>query len=440
MKLSAFFLFIIIAALAVGGFFYFQDTTAPYVALSRESGPLSAKGEMTVRAGDRGSGLKSLTVSVIQGEKPVTVLSKSYPKGTANATEKLDLTPAALKQGPFKLQVSATDHSIFNFGSGNSNSKVHTYEFDNKPPAVVVLSTAHNIARGGVGLAIYTVSKEVSKTGVAFDNRFFPAYRQPGGYYACLFPFPFDADETKYIPKILAVDLAGNQRLTGIYFHLLPKVFPADRINLTDAYLDHVNGQFQDQFPQAKTPLEVFLKVNRELRVADAKKLQETGLKTSPTPLWKDVFLRMPNSAPRGAYAQRRTYIYQGKEVDQQTHLGTDLAALAHAQIPAANSGKVAYADYLGIYGQCVIIDHGMGLQSLYGHLSAISVKAGDVVQKGQIIGNTGDTGLAGGDHLHFGMLVSGEQVNPVEWWDPSWIRNNISSKLEAADAMSKTK
>ena len=95
----------------------------------------------------------------------------------------------------------------------------------------------------------------------------------------------------------------------------------------------------------------------------------------------------------------------------------------------------MVYADDLGIYGQCVIIDHGLGLQSLYGHLSRISVKPGDPVQKGQIIGNTGDTGLAGGDHLHFGTAISGEQVNPIEWWDPSWIKNNVTGKLQEAKA-----
>ena len=141
----------------------------------------------------------------------------------------------------------------------------------------------------------------------------------------------------------------------------------------------------------------------------------------------------MPNSAPRGAFAQLRSYFYQGKEVDQQTHLGIDLASLAHAKVPAANRGKVVYADDLGIYGQCIVIDHGLGLQTLYGHLSRIGVKVGDEVQKGQIIGNTGDTGMAGGDHLHVGVVIAGEQVNPIEWWDLSWIKNNVTDKLKDA-------
>ena len=79
-------------------------------------------------------------------------------------------------------------------------------------------------------------------------------------------------------------------------------------------------------------------------------------------------------------------------------------------------------ASWLGIYGNCVIIDHGMGVQSLYGHLSSFDVKVGDTVTRGQIVGRSGMTGLAGGDHLHFTMLVGGRMVNPVEWWDPHWI------------------
>jgi murein DD-endopeptidase MepM/ murein hydrolase activator NlpD len=177
----------------------------------------------------------------------------------------------------------------------------------------------------------------------------------------------------------------------------------------------------------------VFLKANSELRGHDLKILGECGRKTSPVPLWQGEFLRLPNSAPRGVFAQARSYFYHGKLVDQQTHLGIDLASLPHANVPAANDGKVVYADDLGIYGQCVVIDHGLGLQTLYGHLSRIGVKVGAEVKKGEIIGNTGDTGLAGGDHLHFGIVVSGEQVNPIEWWDPSWIRNNVTSKLNAA-------
>jgi murein DD-endopeptidase MepM/ murein hydrolase activator NlpD len=142
----------------------------------------------------------------------------------------------------------------------------------------------------------------------------------------------------------------------------------------------------------------------------------------------------MPNTAPLGGFAQARTYTYQGQEVDRQTHLGFDLASLAHAAVPAANRGKVLFAESFGIYGQCILIDHGLGLQTLYGHLSQFNVKAGDMVEKGQIIGNSGATGMAGGDHLHYEVMVSGQSINPIEWWDAHWLKDNITGKLAIAN------
>jgi murein DD-endopeptidase MepM/ murein hydrolase activator NlpD len=415
-------------------FFYLRDTTEPVVALSRNSGPISGKMGVVMTLQDPGSGLKSLTIEAVQGDKTMPVLSRQYPAGTFQARESFSMgqTPG-LKEGPFKLNIEATDRSIFNFGAGNSNVLSLAFDYHNKPPAVVILSTAHNISRGGAGLVVYNVDRDLEKTGVVFADRFYPGYRQPEGFYACLFPFPYDLPAERFVPKVVAVDLAGNERQTGIYYRILPKSFPKDRIQLSDRFLEKISADFKDKFPQATSPLEIFLKANRELRAHDLKLLGECGRKTSPVPLWEGDFLRLPNSAPRGSFAQVRSYFYQGKEVDQQTHLGIDLASLAHANVPAANRGKVVYADELGIYGQCVVIDHGLGLQTLYGHLSRIGVKVGDEVQKGTIIGNTGDTGLAGGDHLHFGVVISGEQVNPIEWWDPSWIKNNVMGKLKDA-------
>jgi murein DD-endopeptidase MepM/ murein hydrolase activator NlpD len=424
---------VLLVIVMICGFFYLRDISGPAVSASPNGGAISGRKEIVLTLKD-GSGLKDLNVSVEQGDRHIPLLSKQYPPKTEQAQEKLTLSQGqGLKEGPLKLLVATTDRSMFHFGAGNKTARPIDFDYQNKPPTVVVLSTAHNISRGGVGLVVYTVNRPVEKTGVVFADRFFPGYRQSGDVYACMFPFPFDLPEERFVPKVLAVDQAGNERLTGIYYHLIPKRFPSDQLELSDAFLDKVSSEFKDRFPQAATPLDVFLKANSELRSHDLKILAECGRKTSPVPLWQGEFLRLPNSAPRGVFAQARTYLYHGKPVDHQTHLGIDLASLAHANVPAANNGKVVYADDLGIYGQCVIIDHGLGLQTLYGHLSRIGVKVGDEVKKGDIIGNTGDTGLAGGDHLHFGIVVSGEQVNPIEWWDRSWIKNNVTSKLDAA-------
>lgn len=433
MRTSAIVVLFILLILFGFGVYYFLDTSGPTIALSRQQGPISSKLDVGVKLRDR-SGLKALSINLRQGEKSFPVLARQYPSGTKEATESFKL-PAqpGLKEGPVKLEIRATDRSVFGFGSGNTTEQSLNFDYQNKPPAVVVLSTAHNVSRGGSGLVVYTVNREVARTGIVFADRFYPGYPQPGGFYACLFPFPSDLPEERFIPKVLAVDRAGNERLTGIYFHVLAKSFPKDRIELSDAFLEKVSTEFKDRFPQAATPLELFLRVNSDERRADSKILYQTAQKTSPTPLWEGDFMRLPNAAPRGSFSQLRSYFYKGQQVDQQYHMGIDLASLSHAKVPAANRGRVVYADDLGIYGQCVIIDHGLGLQTLYGHLSRIGVKEGSLVQKGDIIGDTGDTGLAGGDHLHFGVVVSGQEVNPIEWWDPSWIKNNVTGKLEEA-------
>jgi murein DD-endopeptidase MepM/ murein hydrolase activator NlpD len=150
--------------------------------------------------------------------------------------------------------------------------------------------------------------------------------------------------------------------------------------------------------------------------------------------LWGgEVFYKFANTKAESAFADQRTYRYQGREVDHQTHLGFDLASFANSPVHAANRGKVLYAADLGIYGNCIIIDHGLGVQSLYAHLSSFEVPVGAIVDKGQELGKSGQTGMAGGDHLHFTMLVNGQMVNPVEWWDPHWIDDRVKRKLGEA-------
>jgi murein DD-endopeptidase MepM/ murein hydrolase activator NlpD len=83
-----------------------------------------------------------------------------------------------------------------------------------------------------------------------------------------------------------------------------------------------------------------------------------------------------------------------------------------------------------------VILDHGMGLQSLYAHLSSIDVSVGDVVPLDAQLGRSGATGLAGGDHLHFTMLLHGRAVNPIDWWSPQWVEDRILRKLDEAGSV----
>jgi murein DD-endopeptidase MepM/ murein hydrolase activator NlpD len=369
----------------------------------------------------------------VQSGQRVELLNREYPAGTATATETLNLGKG-FAEGPVELQVDAIDHARIRFGKGNNITWSGSFTLDNQPPQISLLTTQHNLNQGGVGVVVYNLSEAAATTGVKVGEQLFPAYRQSSGSYVSLFAFPWNMAPSAFAPKIVAIDAAGNERAAGFYYHLKPVRFPTDKINITPQFLaSKIVPDFQQFFPEIDDPLELFLKVNRELRKENIAKVFAIGQQSAATPLWSGVFLRQPNAAVPGFFAQPRTYLSDGLIIDHQTHLGIDLASTARAPIPAANAGSVVFAEDLGIYGQCVIIDHGLGLQTLYGHLSQIDVKAGDIVSKGQIIGRTGISGMAGGDHLHFDVVVSGQQVNPIEWWDPSWIKNNVTDKLALA-------
>ena len=176
-----------------------------------------------------------------------------------------------------------------------------------------------------------------------------------------------------------------------------------------------------------------FLRINRDLRKQNNATITALAAKTSPQMLWKGVFKQLVNTAVEAGFADQRTYFHGKDEIDKQVHLGFDLASTMAAPVQASNRGIIVHADYLGIYGNCVIVDHGMGLQSLYAHLSSIDVKVGDQVELGQTLGRSGATGLAGGDHLHFTMLLGGQAVTPVDWWSAQWIEDRIMRKIREA-------
>ncbi len=239
-----------------------------------------------------------------------------------------------------------------------------------------------------------------------------------------------------------ARDEAGNQAKATFVDNVFEKPFKKSRIEIDDKFMNKTVPDIVEHSPELKMApppqdspemLAAFLRVNGELRKINADQISAFAAKTSAAKLWDGPFVQLGNSQVEASFADRRTYLYKGKEIDQQTHLGFDLAVTEHVPVAAANAGTVLNASWLGIYGNCVILDHGMGVQSLYAHLMSFDVKVGDMVARGQVIGRSDSTGLAGGDHLHFTMLVGGRMVNPVEWWDGHWIADRVERKLKEA-------
>jgi murein DD-endopeptidase MepM/ murein hydrolase activator NlpD len=240
--------------------------------------------------------------------------------------------------------------------------------------------------------------------------------------------------------SVFARDEAGNEATAALEHRVFPKTFRRSRIGVDDAFLGKVVPAILQNSPDFKVEnpgdlLASYLRINRDLRRTNDSSIAALALGTSPRTLWRGPFKQLLNSAVEAGFADRRTYVYQGDSVDFQTHLGFDLASTSAAPVLAANSGTVIHAGYIGIYGNCVIIDHGMGLQSLYAHLSSIGVQGGDNVQMNQELGRSGTTGLAGGDHLHFTMLLGGRAVTPIDWWSAQWVEDRITRKLREAGA-----
>ena len=425
------FLLVVVVVGGGAGYLLFVDRTKPEVSLSPDNDVAAPKREFSLGLRDPGAGLKSAKVVVSQGDKQITLLDQSYASPVKEATEKFSLEPAGLRDGPFTLTVTVTDRSIANFGVGNTSILSKNLTLDTIPPRIEVVSMAHNVRQGGVGAVSFTLSEEPEIAGVLVGNELFPAFKLDNGKYFGLYVFPYDMDPKVFVPKIKAVDKAGNEALTSFRFQAIPRKFREDKINISDAFLESKMPQYYNIITDTRDNLQIYLRVNNDLRRENGQFLHELGLKTAPKILWdKKAFQRLPNAAPRAGFGDHRTYYYQGREIDHQTHMGVDLASLEGATVPAANSGVVAFTGFFGIYGQTVIIDHGLGLQTLYAHLRQIDVKEGQEVKKGDPIGKTGTTGLAGGDHLHFGVLVFGHETSPIEWWDQHWIDDNILNKL----------
>jgi murein DD-endopeptidase MepM/ murein hydrolase activator NlpD len=234
------------------------------------------------------------------------------------------------------------------------------------------------------------------------------------------------------VPQVYATNGVGNDVMTPIEFEFPKKEQPkytAHTLNLDDKFIQKVVNELDPN--GSGDMVHRFVRINNEMRKENNKTLSDLRLKTGNKFLWTQPFARQSNAATEAHFADRRTYVYKGKKIDEQVHLGYDLAVTKNVGVEASNDGRVIYAAPLGIYGNCIVLDHGYGLQTIYGHLSRIDVKEGDMVKRGQVMGLSGMTGMAGGDHIHFSMQLDGVQIDPKEWWDGHWIKDHIAKRVD---------
>lgn len=389
---------------------------------------------------EQGKGLKSLTAVLSSGGTEYPLVSEQYDQPVMEKNFTVALTKVTgLKEGPALLRVTARDRSWWNFFRGNEAVLQKNLTIDITPPTLELVADDRYINFGGVGVLVYKPSNDTITSGVRIGNYFFPGYKgqvkEHADQYIVFFAHPYNVNEGEKA-SLVASDRAGNTREMKLVYELKNVKYKKSSIHIDDNFIQQkVAPLLNDVASRQASPKEIFIKVNKSLRKENEDKIRSITEKETPTIFWHDAFSQLSNSKVEANFADARTYIYKEDAIDSAYHLGYDLSVTKHYPAEAANSGKVAFVGDLGIYGNTVIIDHGLALFTLYGHLSSIDVKVGDQVKQRQLIGKTGETGLAAGDHLHFGVYLHGLAVLPVEWWDQKWINDNVQPKLAGSTA-----
>lgn len=333
-----------------------------------------------------------------------------------------------LKDGKARLIVEAASNDF----RGKTASAEREVIVVTQPPVISADQDQHYLYLGMADLVTLNLSGYWTEAGVRVGDEKFRAWPMPDGKlgFFSLFAFAWNMPQAT-VPVVYATNPGGNEVTSPIAFQFPKSEQPKYRVRdlaIDDRFIEKVVNELD---PNGSGDLVTrFVKINSEMRRANNNTLADLRLKTEPRFLWSQPFLQQPNTKVEANFADVRNYVHNGQKIDQQVHLGYDLSSTQHVDVMAANDGKVIYAASLGIYGNCIVLDHGYGLQSIYGHLSQIAVHEGDMVKRGQSMGKSGMTGMAGGDHIHFSMQLEGVQIDPKEWWDAHWIKDHIVKRV----------
>jgi murein DD-endopeptidase MepM/ murein hydrolase activator NlpD len=441
---------LVVAALVGAGSWYLAGQEAgPVVQLVRPGATVGRQITVEFTATVPGGKLKGLEAFLEQSGRSIPVASFAAPADATITQETPDRVRvvrtmsgsalATLQEGPARLLITATRPVLY--GLREAQTRVtYTLTVRLKKPTLSVVSTGHRLTLGGAEAILYRVTPP---EGVQVGDKFYPGFAASGaGLKAdaslklAFFALLSDQDATTPM-HLFARDVAGNSATAAFDYKVTVKRIARSRVTIDDRFLARVVPAVLKDTPGLNLPdgtaaerLSAFVTMNSDLRQKNAETIEKLAAGTAPEMLWKDAFKRLGRTKTESPFADHRVYVYNGKEVDRQVHLGFDLASTRTMPVTASNAGRVLYAGLLGIYGNTILIDHGMGLQSLYAHLSSMDVEAGDRVVQGETLGKSGRTGFAAGDHVHFTMLVGGRPVNPVEWWDPHWLKDRVFRKF----------
>jgi murein DD-endopeptidase MepM/ murein hydrolase activator NlpD len=393
------------------------------------------KTTLTVTLEARRGNVARVEVRIVQGGKSAVAARQEGAFGRrVEIPVTLESASLGLREGGAQLEVWARDDFWRPLRPDDRAIASYPLTVDLTPPKIEILAATQYVSPGGSGLVAFRVTG-AARAAVTAGKLVLPSFAWGSaerGARVALLALPWDFEPGAPL-AITAEDEAGNVASRGIPSEFKPRRFPHDTIEIKDAFLQAKVPELLPQHAAGRPLVEGFLVINRDLRRQAEEEKRRLGAATADKPLWEGPFTQPRNTKVFANFAETRAYVYGGREIDTQVHYGFDLASTKQSPVPAANKGAVVFAGPLTIYGNIVIVDHGLGLQTLYAHLSSVEVKVGDGVEKGQELGRTGSTGLAMGDHLHFEVLVNGVSVTPLEWWDAKWIRDHVGRPLREA-------
>ncbi len=366
-------------------------------------------------------------------------VNQEVENGICLAIEKPNISTKDIQS--LNLIVEVTDKSKWNFFSGNKTLENIPILIDTKKPQLAVVSNSYRITQGGSALVIFRAEDEnLDKIRISNgENEFIPQPFYKQGYYISLLAWP--KNNPTFNAKIYASDTAGNVSIASINFFAVKKEYKKTTISLTDSFIDGKISSLVEEIGERTLTsfvdkVSIFKYINEDIRSYSEKYIMQAAT-NFPLEKIEDfqiyAFSPLKNAAVMASFGDHRTFVYQGKVVSYSHHMGLDLASVKQAPIISSNQGEVVLDAFVGINGNTLVLYHGLGLSSIYAHLTKPLVGIGDRVERGAIIGNTGSTGLSLGDHLHFGVLVQGHEVWVAEWMDSKWIENNITKVIAEA-------
>lgn len=393
------------------------------------------------------TGIKRVIVNLIDNQNTINLIDNEF-----NLSEKEQIIQVAFpknlalnKGASYELEVIANDISKWNFTLGNESKANAKIIIDNKKPTLSVINQSYKITKGGAAVVVFKANDEMLDevfVRTSYGKNFKAVPFEKDGFYAALIVWPANVDEFR--ADVVATDKAGNLANSQIRYYYQDKSYKISNIALTQKFIDGKVSELVEIYAQNPSKLEgidKFKFVNEVLREENGKFIKDTTSKIHEEKFEKfeiRPFAPLKNGAAVASYGDHRIYSWEGSNLSESWHMGLDLASTAAAPILESNYGVVVKTEENGIYGLNIVVYYGFGLYGIYAHCTSSNVAVGDQVKPGDILGNTGATGFAFGDHLHFGTIVQGVETRPEEWMDPKWMKDNVFDILENAKKMIK--